>query len=1110
MYFIKLIGVVCLKYRIGMFLVVFILLIAISCFADESNVELENEFLQEINDAQTWSQITEILERYLDNIDFDLDEYNSLDHISKTEVTKALIGNQYGSINQIKTEFEHIVKKIIEDSKPHLDGGSYSSGGGGGSGGMAPPSYNTYNISGVISLPEGEVAPQGGLELTINYKEAGEPDYPIDWYIISGGFISPYPNTIIIPEGSNGIQYSFLVPIMPNYSSFVGWIELHNDENAKYQTCFYTDIIALTNIEIIANITVPYAERKIGGIFRLPDDMETLSDDLPVRIDIFNDDIGYSVYKTLNAGEREVPFLIGVKAGEYEINYNTDNSEKIGLQHVSYSGDTVYVNVSETDCTDINVVAKKQNYIEGYILLPDGETAPEGGLEISIRAASYITVNIPQGESSVYYRVGIANGRTLRCSVITKDYLGTQFVGGYYTSLGVLSKTPNERMIFEDVCENLFLDLTLIPIQSIKGILSLSEPLDYPARVSIYLRGENRSYQNNSLFIKEGELSVPYTIEIDENDGAKCYIKWRLRTGFEGDLESCGEGEVTVTGNYTRLDITDITVEKKAVLFKGYVHLPNNEVADMDTSIKIYFKSDDNRNFNKTVTILKDDSSAEYIIYGDTSNVSDNAGEYTLSIKTAYLGNGILYYDGTGFSFNEPSIITLTNETKNIDINLPEPNQIITGTITLPVATDNDIWMKIQLFNDNEWFDLDVTIPKDTTMINYKFGLLIQNKANDFNLKYIIGGNTLLYYRWIDVYLSENGFTTDYTQCTAILLEAQSGPFELDIDISDLYIRDYIKGEFVLPDGYIMPENKYFSCSIIATNGERIASGNLHISAGENRAEYKIGMPEMHNNGEWIVYYIVGNTINEPSKPVVPVPGYLPVPVISNKPIIIGTSVFHIPENLLMKYKIFITEDGLSFNEEDAKGFVFTDGVYENVNINALSNNIAAPKVIGGFFTSAVDVPDDGLNVSVILININTGEELKQDFIFKGGAQKYKFEMLGGGEYILKYIIDGSIYYYQNNYTLTPDIESASVISTMNVPAVYGKDVYYNNIYPGYYNLRYFNIRDIVAPIEIIEIKENIKLFIYDINGNLLREVSGKDMVAVDEAPVIIGYEAFV
>jgi len=59
-------------------------------------------------------------------------------------------------------------------------------------------------------------------------------------------------------------------------------------------------------------------------------------------------------------------------------------------------------NVEKSDILGLNIVLIAKRTITGIVSLPDGKTAPAGGIDVTISAGSYSTkVTIPQSKNSV-------------------------------------------------------------------------------------------------------------------------------------------------------------------------------------------------------------------------------------------------------------------------------------------------------------------------------------------------------------------------------------------------------------------------------------------------------------------------------------------------------------------------------------------------------------------------------------------------------------------------------------------------------------------------------------------------------------------------------------
>jgi len=1036
-------------------------------------------FLEQINSASSYEQIKGEIENHSVDIGVNLSEYNNLTAKDKAGVIQKIVGNRYYSISDFVQHFE----SAVADSKSKSGG---SSTGGGGRGGVLIPAPNKqydFNISGVISLPDGEIAPQGGFEVALQ---------------ISGDTY----DSVIIPEGSSSVEYYGVYQVRSNESNIIISFVLTGDENAKYQMLTNTEVLPLSEQgnTFIADIKIPYAQRKIGGVFRLAEDIGSLNDDLPIRVDLATHDVKISIDKTLAAGQRDAEFLVGVSPGEYSIAYTPDTQGKSALQHISVASETIFVDVLDNDKKDIVGIIISQNYIEGYIRLPDGETAPEGGLLVEVGSA---IAEIPHGYSQAYYRTGMYYQTYLHCSVLSKDYSGTQFSGGYYTADNTLSIKQNNVVDFYGFDESLNIDLTLKKMQWIEGVVSLDEPLSCDVGISILIQGELFSY-GGFFHIEAGATSAPYFIEIEEPANSLCHINWRLRPENLKYVNVFGSDEFIAEEYLSQLNIC-AQVDRAAELFNGNVSLPES----MGTSDEIYMQlnfESKNHSFSQDIVINAGESSAEYAIYGESPDIADFSGEYTISAQLSFLTGETLYYNGAGFSFEPPFAIAVENETIVRNIVLPEPNREIIGRVIMPIPATSEMGLYISVFSDcaiavTEHIPLSV----GAQSFDYEIKLLIPDEYRDYKISYMVAdSDNKAYYNYLDLYLSEDGYTLLEQEGEIFDLYGRLQPLGQDIDLGGLMVIGCIEGDFILPNSYVVPTGEYFSYVIHATNGKHTQSKNYIISGRENKAHYMMSFPRAYQGDEWTIWYSVGNVVPEPSTPVIPKPPGIAI----NMPGGGGSGSSYpkhvIPDNLHQGYNIYLAQSGgLSFYESDARKFAFTQSEFENINIYALGTDTPAPRIIGGFFTSATDIPENGVSVSVILKRTDMYENLTQNFFYTGEAVKYKFITYGDGDYILKYIIDGEEFYYQDNYKLTSDRNLATTIETAGIPAQYGKDVYYKNIYPQSYYAKVLHFLGANLP----EYLYKIKILIYNNEGNVINEGFVNKAISLTETPVVIGYK---
>ena len=96
----------CLKYNICLFFAILIFFIPVSVFSATSE---ETGFLNEINSAQSWAEIIEVVESNAGAINLDLSIYNSL--TDKSKVTITLSGSKYQSLDEFIAAFNHAVEQ---------------------------------------------------------------------------------------------------------------------------------------------------------------------------------------------------------------------------------------------------------------------------------------------------------------------------------------------------------------------------------------------------------------------------------------------------------------------------------------------------------------------------------------------------------------------------------------------------------------------------------------------------------------------------------------------------------------------------------------------------------------------------------------------------------------------------------------------------------------------------------------------------------------------------------------------------------------------------------------------------------------------------------------
>jgi len=344
------------------------------------------------------------------------------------------------------------VKGVIADGK-EVEGGTtittgetkeesapiFFPGGGGGwpGGGNDTPGGNDdtpddkkRTISGTVSLPDGKVAPTGGIKLRVYaLNDNLTPDVILDDFFVSVN--------LTIPQGKRSADYSLSVPVNTENKSYIIWYIIEN--NLQYiQRGYYSTEGTVLNQSSASPVDITNGNVKdidlefipgniISGKVSLPDGDVAPAGGIQVDISAKTDngtpyavidDYYFSIFVTIPEGQNSVDYSLPVKANIAESCYIVSYvlfSEYGYAQSGYYSinGTTSKeslaspVDASNGDVGGIDLKILPANIISGTISLPEGDIAPEGGIKVSISALNYYsgfsqlpistTVTIPEG-----------------------------------------------------------------------------------------------------------------------------------------------------------------------------------------------------------------------------------------------------------------------------------------------------------------------------------------------------------------------------------------------------------------------------------------------------------------------------------------------------------------------------------------------------------------------------------------------------------------------------------------------------------------------------------------------------------------------------------------
>ncbi len=330
--------------------------------------------------------------------------------------------------------------------------------------GLTPPP----RIEGTIFLPEGKVAPPGGIKLKV-IAEAKDSVLTFESTIKEGENSADYWFTVLTMVGGLEIRCELVTPIEDYYD-----VSYYTGSNQKP---FKSDAVKLTEMISGSDHNITLVEsKKVKGEIILPDVMpvqkdssvtlnfiarsETriLGDGDPYFNIYFSKDVNVVIKEGEKSGEFEVN--LPVYSDEYFYNYRLNDY----ISGVSPTSDVFDMNNKLTEEENIEVVLDKGNVIKGVIRLPEGEVAGKGGFPVTVSAIYFTKHNsiaglierpnyidreviIPESENSINYEVTV-------CPQYSKYYMqyrldkNTHIYKGYYSQGGTVTKLDKENCAF--------------------------------------------------------------------------------------------------------------------------------------------------------------------------------------------------------------------------------------------------------------------------------------------------------------------------------------------------------------------------------------------------------------------------------------------------------------------------------------------------------------------------------------------------------------------------------------------------------------------------------------------------------------------------------------
>lgn len=340
-------------------------------------------------------------------------------------------------------------------------------------------------LSGVLSLPDGDKAPSGGVKITLNvYTDNATASNKNDDVA--------FTRTLTIPKGEKSLNYSLMVPKSTNKAA--RFSISYTVENGYAPFGYYSSkgttaikaeqtLIKLNdgdksgiNIELLPGKT-------ISGKIIMGNKKTAPSEDMLFTVTAVlegtntkstDDDVVISKEVKVQKGKTEADYVLTVplnKAGSgYKVYYTYKDGTytETGYYHKNgttrNTGRVTLIDVGNT-VTGINLTTLPFTNISGKVILPDNDKAPKDGIDVEVKAYNngsltsssddfYIvrTVKIAKDASSKSYTMTVPvkdTGYTISYEVDKKTgYVTT----GYYNKNG--TQSSKSRAAIVDAEEN--------------------------------------------------------------------------------------------------------------------------------------------------------------------------------------------------------------------------------------------------------------------------------------------------------------------------------------------------------------------------------------------------------------------------------------------------------------------------------------------------------------------------------------------------------------------------------------------------------------------------------------------------------------------------------
>lgn len=765
-------------------------------------------------------------------------------------------------------------------------------------------------IQGTLSLPDGETVTEPGMQVAIEVCDKDTLNAIARTYLQlqPGQTSSPY--RVVVPREITAVIISYNLH-GPDPSGLYYHFGVYHESGmvTNYNDATLVDTSSQpTGIDLTMIRSVP-----VSGLVVLPDGAVAPEHGMTMTIHVMDESGQYinSIYVTMNAGESSAAFSVGVpeNVAAVQLSYYLLTNDAGYLREAWYTpgGSTTFA-VSAAiipieDATGILFPILEGMVIQGTIHLPEGETAPEAGLRVSISAydkdiTQFLASQdclIEPGLSDVAFALTVPEQLTaLQYYVYPEDDPDFKYIRqGWYHPSGTVLWSDQAAPI--DPADQTEIDLMVLSRSSIypndryiSGHLVLPEGRVAPeGGISGHVRASSEygseAYLPYEFYIEEGQNSVAFTVMALDYYMPDAGFKLTYMLYDNTDYMSPGyftwSGVVTEWNEADIIDVSQGNVEGIEIILppvitrmiSGTVTLPAGRTAPaMGLYGQVQATSIQGTVYSVPFFIPAYENSVAYAVPVQITDINADSA-FTVSYDLGWpSANGLFrqgYYTQAGMTPWAPVILPWLGrsseavyvgpqDVSGIDLTVIE-SVPYSGTIRLPdneLASDAiyvSLYLTTRIINAGH-ISLDyLNIPAGSNSILFSLDLpkVTGDNASPCQLAYSLGNNESGYFH--NAYYSPLGTTPD--QLAAWPLDL-SGP-QTGIVMTLLRYNIDIAGQVILPDGAVADQPMEIMIEVRSEHDTYITLDHYVLEAGQNSVDFSLRVPENQQNKGYKLSY---------------------------------------------------------------------------------------------------------------------------------------------------------------------------------------------------------------------------------------------------------------